>query len=310
MEKIDVFNHIYPPGYYNFFLKRHPMVESMSRELPALIDMDSRLKVMDSLGVDREILSLALPSIDDAQAGEEDSRRLTMSANDSIMEVADRSGGRFLAIGTVSLSDPAFAVEEAERCVRDLKLLGVQIVSNVKGEPVDLPHFEPFFSVMEKLNAPVWIHPTFMRERYSWLKDFQTDIMVGWDFDTTLSLIRLAASGLMERHRQLKIIVHHLGSLVPVLAGRIASFISRPDGDMETVMKSLKSFYVDTAEGMWNPWLESALKFFGTGHVMFGTDFPWGDSAGIIANIEKSGLSENEMKMVYSGNAKSTIGFR
>lgn len=310
MEKIDVFNHIYPPGYFNFFEKRHPMMESMASQLHDLIDFDSRIRKMDSLGIDMEILSLALPDIDDLMVDSKDMQSVTKAANDSIREVADTYHDRFLAVGTVSLADTDFAVEETIRCVKDLKLLGIQVVSNVNGEPLDIERLEPFYSVLEKLDVPLWIHPTFMRKQYRWMDDFRTDIMVGWDFDTTLALIRLAGSGVIRRHRNLKIIVHHLGSLIPVLAGRISGFISGGGQSSSEVIGALKSFYVDTAEGMWMPWLQSGIQFFGIDHIMFGTDFPWGDSGGIMKNIQKAVQNESDLERIYEGNAKRVIRFK
>lgn len=149
-----------------------------------------------------------------------------------------------------------------------------------------------------------------MRNPYKWLGDFRTDIMVGWDFDTTLSVIRLAGSGLLKRHRKLKVIVHHLGSLIPILAGRISGFLTGPDGDGKHVMDTLRSFYVDTSEGMWMPWLKAAVDFFGTDHVMFGTDYPWGNSKGIIDNIDRLNLSESERNLIYEDNAARVISLR
>lgn len=310
MAKIDVFNHIYPPKYYNFFEKKPSMVGRMSNDLQNLTDFNSRVSVMDRLGIDREILSLAIPCIDNLHTSPEVSREVTKAANDSMAEVVEDHPDRFLAVGTLSLSDPEFAVEESERCIRDLKLLGIQIMSNVKGDPIDLERFDAFYTTIEKLEVPLWLHPTFMRDTYKWLGDFRSDIMVGWDFDTTLSVIRLAGSGLMDRHKRLKVIVHHLGSLIPILAGRISLFLTGSNGDHEAVMRTLKSFYVDTSEGMWMPWLEAALDFFGVDHLMFGTDYPWGNSAGIIDNIEQLKLSDAERDLIYNGNAARVIGMK
>ncbi len=190
---------------------------------------------------------------------------------------------------------------------------GIQIVSNVHGEPLGSPRLEPFYSAMEDLGKPVWIHPTFMRQAYPWLREYNTGIMVGWDFDTTLALIHLVGSGVTARHRKLKFVIHHLGSLVPLLGGRISTFLdnNNPGKKQEENSKSLaylKSFYVDTAEGMALPWLRSALEFFGTDHIMFGTDFPWGDSDQIIRNIESLDISEDDKKEIFSGNAKKILG--
>ncbi|EQD32143.1 amidohydrolase 2 [mine drainage metagenome] len=177
------------------------------------------------------------------------------SANDGIYETANNSGDRFLPIGTVSLYDTNAAIAKATRCIKDLKMLGIQIVSNVNGDPLGSPRFEPFYSAMENLGRPIWIHPTFMRHSYPWLKEFNTNIMVGWGFDITLSMIQLVGSGIIKRHRKLKFITHHLGSLVSLLGGRISTFLDNHNpGTLQNEsfdsLSYLKAFYVDTAEGM------------------------------------------------------------
>lgn len=310
MTKIDVFNHVYPPKYLNYPGVRNQRIDRNTRELPHIVDFNSRISYMDKLDIDKEILSLASPSIDDLFMSLENSRVLTKASNDSILEVSREYSERFLAIGTVSLTDPEFAVEEAERCVKDLHLPGIQIISNAGGEPIDLEKFEPFYGTVEKLNVPLWIHPTFLREAYPWLSEHKTDIMVGWDFDTTLSLIRLASSGILQRHANLKVIIHHLGSLVPILAGRISHFLSNSkEGTSELEhLNALKSLYVDTAEGMWAPWLRLAVDFFGIDHIMFGTDYPWGNTPEIINSINNLDISEEERDKIYWKNAVRIIG--
>jgi predicted TIM-barrel fold metal-dependent hydrolase len=61
---------------------------------------------------------------------------------------------------------------------------------------------------------------------------------------------------------------------------------------------------------MWMPWLESAIQFFGIDRMMFGTDFPWGDTKGIIDNIERAVDNHSDLEKIYEGNAKRVIGFR
>jgi len=49
--------------------------------------------------------------------------------------------------------------------------------------------------------------------------------------------------------------------------------------------------------------LKLAHSFFGSGHMLFGTDFPWGDTPKIIENIEGLGIPEEEKRMILGENA-------
>ena len=54
-------------------------------------------------------------------------------------ESPEHSHGRFAGIATVSLLDVVEATDRLERSVKDLGLLGVQVLSNVRGKPLDSP---------------------------------------------------------------------------------------------------------------------------------------------------------------------------
>jgi Predicted metal-dependent hydrolase of the TIM-barrel fold len=188
--KIDIFNHIYPDEYINAMGSIPDMVKNMANSLRALRDVEYRLSVMDRLGIDQEVLSLAMPAIDGLGLDEKSTKHITVEANNGIRSLVEKYKDRFLGIGTVSLSDPGFAADEAKRCIHDLGLSGIQVVSNVNGKPIDGPELDGFYSVLESIGSGLWIHPTFMANSYPWLKDYNADIALGWDMDTTLALFR------------------------------------------------------------------------------------------------------------------------
>ncbi|EQD30346.1 metal dependent hydrolase, partial [mine drainage metagenome] len=83
-------------------------------------NMSRRLGVMGKLHINREIISLALPDIDDLHLDGGKALEVMRSANDGIYETANNSGDRFLPIGTVSLYDTNAAIAKATRCIKDL----------------------------------------------------------------------------------------------------------------------------------------------------------------------------------------------
>ena len=73
------------------------------------------------------------------------------------------------------------AVEETERSVKDLGLLGVQVLSNVRGKPLDSPEFEPLYAKISQLGCGLWIHPSYIRTIYDWMNDdYNMNMMMGW----------------------------------------------------------------------------------------------------------------------------------
>jgi predicted TIM-barrel fold metal-dependent hydrolase len=308
---INVFNHLYPKEYLEALPKSMPKeVAYVSSTLRGITDLQYRLSLMDKYGVDVQILSLPLPTLDDLDVPIEALKNITRAANDGISKLVEQSHGRFAGVATVSLLDVGEAIDELERSVRDLGLLGVQVLSNVRGKPLDSPEFDPFYSKLCQLGAAMWIHPAYMRETYGWMNEFNLNMMMGWGIETALAMFRIFRGGVLERHPDLKIITHHLGTLIPLMAGRINSFVmgqgkdGRPPAPLsKTPMEYMKMFFVDTAEGMWKPAMVLSQGFYGSEHMLFGTDFPWGDTPRIIENIKGLDIPEEEKQMIFGENA-------
>ncbi len=317
---VDVFNHFYPKQYLEALPKPFPqMVTFLSSDNPAggkgksITDLDYRINQMDKFGVDKQILSLPGPTIDDLPSNipVQELDKICKAANDGIAKIAENSQGRFKGAATVSLLNVQAAVEEAERSVKDLGLLGVQILSNVRGKPLDLPEFEPLYAKLDQLGCGIWIHPSYIRKTYDWMNDnYNMNMMMGWGIDTALATFRIFRGGVLERHPNLKIITHHLGTLIPLMAGRINGFVMGQGKNgfpplplKKTPIEYLKMFYVDTAEGMWKPAMDLAHGFYGSSHMLFGTDYPWGDTPKIIKNIKALNIPEEEKSMILGENA-------
>ena len=48
--------------------------------------------------------------------------------------------------------------------------------------------------------------------------------------------------------------------------------------------------------------MDLAHGFYGSSHMLFGTDYPWGDTAKIINNIKALNITEEEKNMILSEN--------
>ncbi|HEY3893277.1 MAG TPA: amidohydrolase family protein, partial [Bradyrhizobium sp.] len=120
--------------------------------------IDRRLRDLDSMGIDIQVVAPApgqcYYSVDPKIA--EAAHRY---ANDGVVEFCSRRPDRFVGLGVVTLQQPEVAVRELDYIMTDLKLKGVEILTNVDGQELSDPKFRPFFARAEQLGAFIMMHP-------------------------------------------------------------------------------------------------------------------------------------------------------
>jgi aminocarboxymuconate-semialdehyde decarboxylase len=185
---------------------------------------------------------------------------------------------------------------------------------------LDDARFEPLFKRLDAAGRAVWLHPT----RSAAWADYPAERRsayglwwsLGWPYETAAALARLVYSRHMERHPRQLVIAHHGGGLVPHFAARLAlgagarqvrDRLPRPPLDY------VRRFYVDTALLGAPHAVRCVLAFFGSRHVLFGTDMPLGPASAVeatIADLDVAGLSSEDRAAVYAGNAVRLLGLQ
>jgi uncharacterized protein len=329
VRKIDAFAHILPPSYARRLesITSAPGVSDLIlgfrpwiHEDPALTDLDARWRAVDQFGDYVQVLTLAVPPID--QLGPPAvARDLARAANDELAGLVARYPDRFAGFAAaLPMNDVDAACAELARAMGELGALGAQLHTNVGGAPLDEPRFEPVFDAVTRLGGALWIHPTRSevwpdypaeeRSRYGiWWS-------LGWPYETSVCMTRLVYSGCFDRHPDLRVITHHAGAMVPHFAARLASPLEDPDraaimsGLRGEPMGYFRRFFADTAL-FGNPHaVRCAVEFFGAGHVLFGTDMPLGGPtvvADAIADIEALGLADADTAAIFAGNARTVL---
>jgi aminocarboxymuconate-semialdehyde decarboxylase len=129
-------------------------------------------------------------------------------------------------------------------------------------------------------------------------------------------MCRIVYAGYLERWPDLKIITHHSGGTIPMLAGRAkrapsGEQLGEPVDDRlsKPVIDYLKMFYADTAN-FGNPIaLRAALEFFGPEHVLFGSDFGFSPTflPETLDDVEEVATDEDLKRMLYEDNARRLL---
>ena len=325
--KIDVFPHIFPKPVFDRIGELKPAFTNgpIMAGRAAIYDLDERFRMMDRYDNYVQVLTLAAPPIEDFAEGQA-STDLAKLANDSMAELVQKHPDRFLGFAaSVSLHDVDSALHEAERAVRHLGALGVQIFTNVKGHPMDEPRFEPLYAKMAELDRVIWIHPARTEDHADYPTEDRSKyglyFKFGWPYETTVCISRLIFSGIVERYPALRFLTHHAGGIIPHLSGRLGLRQESPGQRKglgvddrftpEYTVELYKRFYGDSVfSGAHGP-LECAIEFFGLDHIMFGTDMPFGDEAGelfvreTIADIET--LPKPQQQALFEDNARNLL---
>ncbi|WP_433332364.1 amidohydrolase family protein [Spirillospora sp. CA-294931] len=330
--KVDAYSHILPAPYFERMRELAVDPRALKRwlELPALHDVDARLRIMDEFGEDyQQILTLSSPPIE-LLAGPSESPALARLANDSMLELCEKYPDRFPAfVASLPMNDPDAAMVELARAIDELGARGVQVFTNVSGRPLDDPAFRPVFDEMARRDLPIWMHPArgpgFADYATEETSKFEIWWALGWPYETSVAMARLVFSGLLERHPDIKIITHHMGAMIPFLEGRIGLGWSdqlgsrTADVDYSDLLPRrpldyFRRFYADTALSGSAIGTRCGLDFFGADHVLFGSDCPFDPEGGpmyireTIRVIDALDVSDGDREQIYHLNVLRLMG--
>ncbi len=333
MKKIDIFNHLFPKSFFDKMIKVAPNQKDIGKRvqsIPVIVDLEKRFRVMDQFEDYVQVICLPNPPLE-VLGSPEVTAELAQIANDGMAEYVAKYPDRFPGfIASLSLSNPEAALTELERAIKDLKAVGVQFFTNVKGAPLDLPEFEPLFAKMAEFDLPIWIHPARAANFPDYLTEKKSKYEIwwtfGWPYETSVAMSRIVFAGYFDKYPSLKIITHHLGGMIPYFEGRVGpgwdQLGSRTsDEDYTVVLKQLKKrpldyfkmFYADCAVFGSVAATKCGLAFFGIDNVLFASDSPFDPEKGpgyireTIKLIEELPLSASDRQKIFEANAKKLL---
>jgi aminocarboxymuconate-semialdehyde decarboxylase len=325
MIKIDFHNHFYPPEYlkrleqwgsgYEFSRDASGLLvvkKNGARFLsitPQHVSPEQRISDMDRIGIDIQVLTLSNPNVYFSSR----KRNLTLArlANDFFADLCQRNPHRFIGFASVPLGDPEDAIEELHRSVEELGLRGVALGSNINGIHLHSRTFWPFYEEIERLNLPIFVHP--MVPAYTEpMVEFSLVPLVGFLMDTTLSVAKMVFSGLFEKHPNLRLILPHLGGVLPFLFERMDNgyrAYRECQGQITRLPSEyMKRFYYDTVS-FHRPALMCVYDTVGADHMVLGSDYPHviGDISRSVSSIEEMEIPEGDKLKIFGENARQLL---
>jgi 2,3-dihydroxybenzoate decarboxylase len=273
-----------------------------------------RLKEMDEAGIDVQVISHGAPSTQKLPI--DIAAEFTRGMNDRLAKVCAANPKRFSAFAALPTADPAAAADELERAIGALGFKGAMIHGMANGEFLDLKKFWPIYARAEKLDVPIYFHPSLPHPKVTeiyyqdYAKDFPLVVRPAWGFtvETATQAIRLVLSGVFEKHPRLKVILGHLGETLPFLLWRIDAALKRP-GQKPMSFRDVfsKNFYVTTSGFFSNPALLCCVMEMGVDHILFAVDWPFVLNPPAVEWMKDVPLSDEDKAKILSGNAKRLL---
>ncbi len=265
-----------------------------------------RIKDMDRMGVDIQVVSMNLPTPvfwADGATGQ----KIARTCNDLMAEFIADGGERFVGIGAVPLQDVNRSVRELDYLVNRLGLKGVAIPSNVRTLDLGIAKFSKFWAKAEEIGVPVIIHPRGFTHDDR-IKKFFLWNSIGQPLEEALAMASLIHEGVLEDFPKLKIVMSHGGGYLPYYAGRgDKAFESRPESRENIPHKPsdyFRRFFYDTVI-FDRDMLSVLVKKAGDRRIMMGTDYPRGeierDPVGFVSKSRT--LSKESKHRIMSENA-------
>ncbi|MGH9479252.1 MAG: amidohydrolase family protein [Terriglobales bacterium] len=324
---IDVHNHYYPPAYLQA-LESGASAITISHgadgnprlhypgdyniAVPGQRDLAIRAAMLDDTGITAQVYSMTTPGVHVETPAT--AARLAALVNDAYAEGIARYPGRFGALATLPLNDPAASVRELDRACRQLGLPGAMLFSNVNGVALADERFWPLYELANEIGAVLHIHPT-NPVNVSAMQDLWLMPLVGFLFDTTLAAAHLVLRGIPAAYPNIRWVLGHLGGAIPYMAERLdrgwRAFPECREHCAQPPSHYLKQFYFDTVN--FDPQaLMLAVAFAGADHILAGSDYAHqiGSPRLMLDTLRALPLTAAQRDQILGGNAERVYGVK
>ena len=270
-----------------------------------MYDLDRKLKDMEKAGIDKQIISIAMPGVNNLEPKK--AVNLAKSVNNEIEQVVSDKPESFDGVATLPFIAVEEALNELDRVINDLNLKGISLSSNIGGRGLDDEDFWPIYQKVSDLGIPILIHPTvpIMGDK---LTNYGLNTVVGFVFDSTVATLNMVFGGVFENFPDLKVVVPHAGGTIPYLIKRIDHQYDINPNCRQKISKKpseyLKSIYVDTAQSTCDTSMSCVRSLIGAENIVFGSDYPFCSLVDSVNSVKEIGFSEEEKKNVFEETTK------
>ena len=316
----DALKHVGKTPEYDFSTS----LKRFAKTYGLMTDIEADLAYMDGAGIDMAILS----------AGYFVSNGLEFcrACNTGYAEVIRKHPARFRGMIQVNpFDDPRKNRDEVKRSVEELGLFGLAMVSSYGETTLDAKVLDPLYESAVAYDMPVYIHPTIRTGLWGGTR-YDMHTTISREYDILKSFVEVLY-GVLPRYPELKVIVAHLGGGFSALKARLLAWYqpehilvpeecrrhglsiheSKEYGLYQDFEARLRNVLFDSAGmGGWLPVIRSSFETLGSGHICFGTDYPYELGKAtyarkVLEDIAGLDIGEAEKKRFFSENLKKAF---
>ena len=241
--------------------------------------------------------------------------------NDQLAQACKNHPDRFAGFAVLPMSDPEEAARELERAVNQLGFVGALIDNHVHGKYYDGLEYDCFWQKVHELDVPIYLHPTWPSDNMApqYTGNFTDGASRslgasgwGWHTETGLHILRLYAADLFDKFPWLKIIIGHMGEMLPFQLERICKLSVRWGHQA----RNFRSVYDEniwiTTSGVWSldP-LRCILANTKIDHILYSVDYPFEKNENGLKwmeELEQSGLvTKEQLEMIAYRNSEALL---
>ena len=293
------------------FLGQSPAIQKMAKKLG---DIDGeRLQSMNENGITVQVLSVAGEGADllDTTSGP----AFAKEYNDTIAERISAYPDRFRAFAHLPTTNPDAAADELERTVKAYQFCGALINGLTNDEFLDDEKYAAILARAEQLDVPIYLHPGLPPKAvfdayYSNLpKQAGTFLSIagwGWHSETALHTLRLIVSGTLDKYPRLKLIIGHMGEMLPMMMVRSDKMFGVDQGgnNQRSIIQTLHDqVYIITSGLFTMPPLQVAIDTIGIDNIMFSIDYPFSTNEQGRQYLDSLELAPEDIEKLAHSNA-------
>lgn len=322
MKTITLEEHYASPGFLKGSAGRGLLEQGknpnsyIAKLLDQLCDVgEKRIAAMDAAGIDMQVLSLTSPGTEQLTVAE--ATKVAKEANDFAGAAIKRYPNRFAAFAALPTVDPAAAVLELERTVKEYGFVGAMINGHINGRYLDDKYFWSILERAEALNVPIYIHPTQPPQAVidASYKGFSPEVSYmlagagwGWHIETAIHVIRMILGGVFDKYPKLQIVIGHLGEALPFMIQRLDNMTP----DVTKLKRPISSYLREnvnyTFSGFnFTPTFLDLLLEVGTDRIMFSADYPYASMKEARAFLGQLPVNPFDREKIAHGNAERLL---